>query len=73
MSDDILPRCRYSINEIQTIKKAIEELKKHEENMICYNRGFRTSFSVRRTQDIIDTFDNTILALDEMCQYDILK
>jgi len=72
-SKAIMPVCRYKINEIMTIKKALAELKRHEENMLCYNKGFRSKYAVVRTQNIIDDLDNCILALDYMCQYDIMK
>ena len=70
-SKSIRPVCMYSVNEIQIIKRALEELKRYEEQMLCYNRGFKTLDAVRITTTNIDNLDRCIMSLDHLCYYDI--
>ena len=75
MSNDICvkPECRYTIREIQNINRALNELAKHERNMLAYYNGFGTNNQANRATNILSGIENGIDALNMMIGTENIK
>lgn len=75
MSTDICvkPECQYTIREIQNINRALNELARHERNMLAYYNGFGTEDQATRSKDILSGIENGIYALNMMIGTENIK